>query len=285
VEESRFESIVGKLTSSDGATFGEGLTEVLAIPESDPLRVRALSEAIRRRSGRASVRFYEPDVGGLTARTMEELTDSQGELLRLAQQHALLLDPCTSGNLLSAFLLFHGFDDLVALANEIENIAGSDQFQGFQLLYNQMRSAVVLKTRHGQRTWTEGVTGGTPPEQAIIRKLLIRPGQSVLFSNLPEAHKGLQHALPEGARLVVANEAADVILAFFMDRRALASGLGKLRQQLAPDGVLWVTYPRGSHADIAQDAVDAGAKSIGMVCDASFLMDDTWSARRLKAER
>lgn len=153
-----FEQLIQKLVSRDDATFGDGLTEVLAIPESDPLRVHILSEAIRHRSGKSNVRFYEPNVGGLTVRTGEELSEAHDELIELAQKGMLLADPKRSGSLISAFMVSHPFEDVVDLCDEIGNVTGLDQFQAFQLLYNQVRTTVKLRTSRGEKTWTQQMT-------------------------------------------------------------------------------------------------------------------------------
>ena len=157
-DDSRCERLVRQLTSRDDATFGDGLTEVLAIPDSDALRLRAIREAIRLRSGEEEVAFYEPDVGGLTVRRAEEVSKARDQILALAKERSLLADPEESGGLLAAFTTLGGFDAVVNLAYEIRDVAGFDQFQAFQLLYNQNRSAVVLRTSRGQQTWTQRAT-------------------------------------------------------------------------------------------------------------------------------
>ena len=157
-EDPRLEPIVKKLVSSDDTIFGEGLSTVLAISESDPLRLHALREAIRRRSRKSEVRFYEPNVGGLTMRDGNEVWDARDRIVLLAKQSSLLADPQASGNLLAAFTTIGGFDGVVNLAYEIREVGGLNQFQAFQLLYNQNRSAVVLRTSRGEKTWTDRVT-------------------------------------------------------------------------------------------------------------------------------
>ena len=153
--DSRFEGIVQKLVSPNDSTFGQGLTEVLAIPESDPARLRAIREAIRRRSGKTNVQFYESDVGQLTKRPGEEVKNARDRVLQLARKRELLADPRMAGSFVAAFSVFFGFDAVRSLAVEVRNVGGLDQFQAFQLLYNQNRSAVVLQTSLGKKTWTQ----------------------------------------------------------------------------------------------------------------------------------
>ena len=154
-EDKKFERIVKKLVSQDDTIFGDGLDEALAIPDNNPLRVNILDEAIRLRSGKRNVRFYEPDVGGLTVQDETELANAKDQILLLAKERSLLADPEVSGQVVAAFSATHSFDDVVGLAYEIRDIAGLDQCQVFQMLYNRNRSVVVLQTSEGKKTWTQ----------------------------------------------------------------------------------------------------------------------------------
>ena len=145
-DDPRFDRIVQKLVSQNDTIFGEGQTEVLAIPASDPLRLRAIREAIRIRSGKGEISFYEPNVDGLIVRNGEAMMDERALILRLAARKSLLEDPQASGSLLIAFLALNGFEGVVELAHEVRDVGGLDQFQAYQLLYNQNRSSLLLRS-------------------------------------------------------------------------------------------------------------------------------------------
>jgi hypothetical protein len=151
-DDPRFDIIVQKLISQNDTIFVEGQDEVLAIPESDPLRLRAIREAIRIRSGRGDVSFYEPNIDGLIVRDGDammdgdQIIDERALILRFAARKSLLEDPQVSGNLLSAFLALNGFEGVIELAVEVRDIGGLDQFQAYQLLYNQNRSSLLLRS-------------------------------------------------------------------------------------------------------------------------------------------
>lgn len=151
-DDPRFDRIVQKLVSQNDTIFGEGQSEVLAIPASDPLRLRAIREAIRIRSGRGDVSFYEPNVDGLIVRDGnavmdgDQTIDERALILRFAARKSLLEDPQESGRLLIAFLALNGFEGVVELAREVRDIGGLDQFQAYQLLYNQNRSSLLLRS-------------------------------------------------------------------------------------------------------------------------------------------
>ncbi|HLO32176.1 MAG TPA: hypothetical protein VK249_23710 [Anaerolineales bacterium] len=150
-DDPRFDRIVQKLVSQNDTSFGEGQTEVLAIPTSDPLRLRAIREAIRIRSGKEDVSFYEPNVDGLIVRDGDalmdgdQMLDERALILRLAARKSLLEDPQASGSLLITFLAYNGFESVVQLANEVRDVGGVDQSQAYQLLYNQNRSSLLLR--------------------------------------------------------------------------------------------------------------------------------------------
>lgn len=155
-KEARLEVLVGKLMAEDEATFLGGLREAVTYaPRGDDFGLRAMSEAIRRRSGKSQVEFYEPSLGGLTVRHGSELMQIEDRLLDLALKRALLADPATTQNLISAGLSFLGHERLKELALEISSLGGVEQFFGFQLLYNQMQSSIKLRHARGERSWTE----------------------------------------------------------------------------------------------------------------------------------
>lgn len=161
LEDPRIGQIVRKLVSPDDTAFGEGLTEVLAIPEGDPSRLLAIRQAISLRSGKCEISFYEPDIDGLTARPGLEMLDARERILSLAERKALLDDPHISGNLMSAFLTLHGFEGVVELAREVEDIGGLGQFQAYQLVYNQNRASVVLRKSQKGALWQCPQCGST----------------------------------------------------------------------------------------------------------------------------
>ena len=77
----------------------------------------------------------------------------------------------------------------------------------------------------------------------------------------------------------------DLIQIFLTSKKELEAQLGKLRNLIKPDGLLWVTYPKGTtkiKADINRDSINAYAHSIGLQGVAMISIDDTWSALRLK---
>jgi hypothetical protein len=122
--------------------------------------------------------------------------------------------------------------------------------------------------------------------KSIADKLLIKPGYSVLFVNAPQGYSGLLGEL--SAEVAVLKDAvgrADVIQAFVSSKKELEGQLPGLKKRLKPEGLLWVTYPKGTSrlkADINRDSIAAYAKTLGLQAVAMISIDDIWSALRLK---
>ncbi len=123
-------------------------------------------------------------------------------------------------------------------------------------------------------------------EKPVAEKLQIKEGMRVLFVNAPRGYKTLLGPLPKGAKhLKAATEPADVIQVFVADRKELEEQLPKLKNVLAPGGMLWVTYHKRTsriRTDINRDSINAYADSIGLQGVAMISIDDDWAALRLK---
>ena len=137
--------IVDRMASDDEETSLSGLGEAVRRAESGDISgLTAIREAIRVRSGKEAVDFYQPGlVAGRGDQLAERLTQSRPKLIELAKSGALLRDPRVSGDLLSAALTQvrdHGA--LEALTWDMYNAGGANQGFAFQLLYNEQRYSI-----------------------------------------------------------------------------------------------------------------------------------------------
>src|SRR5438105_10468196 len=123
-------------------------------------------------------------------------------------------------------------------------------------------------------------------DKSIAEKLLIKEGRKVWFVNSTPGYRTRIGALPPNVTVLKAGAApADIIQVFVRSRAELEAELPKLKRALAPNGLLWVTYAKGTSkmkADINRDSIAAYARSIGMEGVAMISVDDDWSALRLK---
>jgi hypothetical protein len=104
--------------------------------------------------------------------------------------------------------------------------------------------------------------------------------------NAPPGYRSRIGALPPNASVLKPGGApAEVIQVFVKSRAELEAELPKLKRALAQNGLLWVTYAKGTSkmkGDINRDSIAAYARTIGMEGVSMISIDDDWSALRLK---
>ena len=124
------------------------------------------------------------------------------------------------------------------------------------------------------------------PEKTIAQKLMIKEGKSLLFVNAPRGYKKLLGPLPKNITVQEApSPPIDFIQVFVENRQELEEQLPKLKPLLAPNGMLWVSYHKGTSkikTDIHRDTINEYAHSIGLEGVALISIDDDWSAMRFK---
>lgn len=122
--------------------------------------------------------------------------------------------------------------------------------------------------------------------RSAAQKMLIKPGHQVRLVAAPRGAEALLGGLPEGAKRVKSASArADAVIFFAKDRAALLAGLPRLRAGLAPDGLIWILYRKGSSpmaADLNRDSLHALARAAGLEGVTLVSVDDDWSAMRFK---
>jgi hypothetical protein len=125
----------------------------------------------------------------------------------------------------------------------------------------------------------------------LIKKLRLLPGQQAQVLNAPPGYIESLEELPEGIVLVEAPEegSCDFVHLFVKDRAEFAAfGLVATRA-IKYDGVLWISYPKGSSkvkTDLNRDSMWELLADIGWRPVTQISIDDTWSAMRFRpAER
>ena len=129
------------------------------------------------------------------------------------------------------------------------------------------------------------------PEKTVSEKLMMKPGRRVSLVNAPENAAALLGSLPEGMQMLDPDAQADalaqaeIILLFAHHRIDLETLLPGLRTALAPNGMIWVAYHKGTSpvkTDINRDSIWAYARTIGLDAVAQVSINEDWSAMRLK---
>jgi hypothetical protein len=120
---------------------------------------------------------------------------------------------------------------------------------------------------------------GTP----LARKLGIMPGHRL---GLIDAPAGFEDALKLPEEVTVRSQARgtfDVILYFSSSEKALARRFDKLARRLAPDGGLWIGWPKKASkvpTDLSFDVVQTIGLRVGLVDNKVCAIDDTYSGLR-----
>lgn len=122
---------------------------------------------------------------------------------------------------------------------------------------------------------------GTP----LAKKLSLRDGQRVWFYDIPEA---IADEIDEYALALtfVADpaEGIDAAHIFVTERADMAAKLATLRHQIAPDGQIWVSWPKKAAkvpTDIAEDTIREVCLPMGLVDTKVCAVDETWSGLKL----
>ncbi len=122
---------------------------------------------------------------------------------------------------------------------------------------------------------------GTP----LPKKLGIAPGHRVAALNPPRDYRALVAPWPEGASLFdQADPKTDLVHLFVTQRSVLAKEAQRLRKLLAPDAVLWISWPKKAAkvaTDITEDTIREVVLPMGWVDVKVCAVDATWSGLKL----
>ncbi len=119
---------------------------------------------------------------------------------------------------------------------------------------------------------------GTP----LPKKLGITEGSRLALIGAPP---GVIEGLPPG--VVVKRQArgsADVVVAFFTQRREFEGRVDALARMVFPAGGLWVAWPKrssGVETTMHEDVVREVALPLGLVDNKVCAIDETWSGLRV----
>jgi hypothetical protein len=124
----------------------------------------------------------------------------------------------------------------------------------------------------------------------LVQKLGIKPGSRVALVNAPVGFQRVLGPLPDGAVFVGARSQlpCDVILLFVKESRLLSKGFGHWTDRLAPNGGLWVAWPKqssGVATDLNENKVRDIGLEAGLVDNKVCAIDETWSGLRFVIRR
>ena len=120
-------------------------------------------------------------------------------------------------------------------------------------------------------------TSGKP----LSQKLGLKPGFRIFVAGAPADYRKIVGEWPEGAIIVSrASAPLDVVHVFAAEAKGLAAKLTRYREAVAPDGMIWVSWPKkasGVATDLSDVVVRDLALPLGLVDIKVCAIDEIWS--------
>jgi hypothetical protein len=115
----------------------------------------------------------------------------------------------------------------------------------------------------------------------VVQKLGIKPGFRIFAAGAPAAYGDIVGELPAGVTLLTRpGTTTDMVHLFVTEAAALAGKLRRARGAIAPDGMIWVSWPKKSSrvaTDLTDVVVRDTALALGLVDIKVCAIDATWS--------
>lgn len=122
---------------------------------------------------------------------------------------------------------------------------------------------------------------GTP----LVKKLGIKSGHRVVFMRAPQDYDTILGPLPDDVRVLGRLGKRMDVVQFFTKRFAeLEQALPRLTAAIAPDGMLWVSWPKKASkvpTDVTEDRIRDLALSTDLVDVKVCAVDAVWSGLKL----
>jgi hypothetical protein len=117
--------------------------------------------------------------------------------------------------------------------------------------------------------------------KSVAQKLGLKPGFFIFVDGAPSAYDEIVGPLPvEVAVKTVLKPPLDVVHVFATKAAGLAAKLSRYRNVIAPDGMIWVSWPKrssGVATDLTDIVVRDTALPLGLVDIKVCAIDDIWS--------
>ncbi len=122
---------------------------------------------------------------------------------------------------------------------------------------------------------------GTP----LAKKLGYKPSIEVCLLGAPAGLRKLLEPLPADVKFAArAGKTTALVHIFTTSRGELAKALERFRKTLAPDAMVWVSWPKKASkvpTEIAEDVIRTVALPLGFVDIKVCAIDETWSGLKL----
>jgi hypothetical protein len=125
----------------------------------------------------------------------------------------------------------------------------------------------------------------------VVEKLGIKPGFCIFTAGAPAAYPDIVGKLPAGVTIAKRLKTPlDMVHVFATEAAGLAAALRRYRAAIAPDGMIWMSWPKKS-SGIANDLSDVVVRDIALplgLVDMVCAIDENWSGLKFvipKAQR
>lgn len=127
------------------------------------------------------------------------------------------------------------------------------------------------------------------PENALARKLKLKPGQRAALIGAPEGYLKALSPLPEGVQVAEKLSGKFDWLQVFVKNKAEIDRLApRAARALKPQGMLWISFPKGSskiQTDLTRDKGWDVLRALDLKWLTLVSVDETWSAFALRPYR
>jgi Protein of unknown function (DUF3052) len=121
--------------------------------------------------------------------------------------------------------------------------------------------------------------------RTLVQKLGIKPGFCIFVDGAPASYESIVGKLPDGARLAARPKVPlDAVHLFVREAAPLRKKLIAYREMIAPDGMIWVSWPKKSSRlaiGLTDVVVRGAALAAGLVDIKVCAIDDVWSGLKL----
>jgi hypothetical protein len=127
--------------------------------------------------------------------------------------------------------------------------------------------------------------------KAVVQKLGVKPGFRIFAAGLRVAYSEIVGKLPADVTIVTrltAKTPLDMVHVFATEAAGLAEKLVGYREAIAPDGVIWVSWPKkasGVATDLSDVVVRDTALPLGLVDVKVCAIDEVWSGLKFVIPR
>jgi hypothetical protein len=119
-------------------------------------------------------------------------------------------------------------------------------------------------------------------ENALAKKMKLKPNQRALLVNAPEGYEKELKPLPDGVELGTALRGKFEWVQLFVKTQAeLEKQLPRVVKALAPESILWISFPKGTskiQTDLTRDKGWDAMKNVDLKWVNLISVNSTWSA-------